>query len=670
MFYKNPGDKDIKKLYLSAKKKVFSSFTLGVFKISSNFVLNFLIMNGLLTIYKKKDFPSSNLSHLLEKGLDTLSHRGDKARTSFLLNQNMQDTGQTDASTRLVMGACSQQNNASCIASGNGNIVFFEGRLLNKKELCLALSIAPADDLTDAQIVFCMIKQQGVNCFNLLKGFWSLIWLDADNKTLYGARDHCGNRPLWFCNTGNHFALASESRTLYSLFEDVRSINRNTVIDFLLWGNIGQSDQYFFNDIHSIEPSHFVRYEIETGRSRVERYYSLPYNREKERYNVTYEKHYTDTILENLTNSVQKNLSLFDGALAVGVSGGMDSSSLLCIAKKLYPDRTFVAYTTTDNYDGGETDWAEKVVLHTGVEWIKVTNTADHIVEQLEALNRIHSAPVFNAGTLAQFRMMEEVKKQGLTVFIDGQGGDELFGGYPAFIPLFLKYLRTNGEWKRWWTELIHSGNSGMTRKEILLRRLKLWAKTHYYSPIKMAQKKRKYEYESLIPEVRDVYFDTPSPVPFIEKEVLNDALFESHTIFLGNIIRWGEHSAASQGVECVMPYADYPDLTRYVFSIPSSFKIHDGWNKYLLRKAMAEIVPDEICYRKQKMGFYIPEEKWLNDLKKPLFATLKNLEDPQACLRKEYIMENLNRLYTPSNRLYRQFIFRCYSYLLWSNNL
>ena len=83
----------------------------------------------------------------------------------------------------------------------------------------------------------------------------------------------------------------------------------------------------------------------------------------------------------------------------------------------------------------------------------------------------------------------------------------------------------------------------------------------------------------------------------------------------------------------------------------------------------MEGIVPDEICRRKQKMGFYYPEHKWLNEIKNPLFETLQKMEDPEDCIRKKYILENMKRLYTPANPLYRQFVFRCYSYLLWRNS-
>jgi asparagine synthase (glutamine-hydrolysing) len=146
--------------------------------------------------------------------------------------------------------------------------------------------------------------------------------------------------------------------------------------------------------------------------------------------------------------------------------------------------------------------------------------------------------------------------------------------------------------------------------------------------------------------------------------------LYESYTKYLANILRWGEHSAAAFGIECVMPLSDSIDLAQYVFLTASIFKIHNGWNKYLLRKAMIGTVPDEICRRKQKMGFYIPEQNWLNELGDVIFDVIRKSEDPEDCINKKYIIENWSRLYTPSNPLFQRFAFRCYSYLLWRNGL
>ena len=626
-------------------------------------------MNGLLAICKKHSTSQIQLKNLLNKGLESLYHRGANICSSFLLNNNFQ-ISPNETAAQIIMGSCSSQNNESHIASHDGSILFFEGRLFNKTELCRQLSITTESTISDSEIVLQLLENSGTSCLKTLKGFWSLIYIDSKNKSIYGARDHFGNRPMYFCNTYNQFALASESRTLYSLFEDARNINKDTVIDFLLWGNIGGLDQYFFNDIYSVEPSHFVKYELDSNQITVEQYYTLPYNRSKIAYSKINEQQYINKLRDLISYSVRENINLFDGTFAIGVSGGMDSSALICTAKKTNPERTLVAYTATDNYDGGEVRWAEKIVRHTGAEWVKAVCTPELIIEKIDKVNRIHNVPIYNASSLAQYHIMEEVNKQGQTIFLDGQGGDEMLGGYPAYFPLFLKSLRKNKEWSSWRNELSNVRNSGMTKKEILVRRLKLWAKAHYYTPLITAKRQRKEEFASLLPQARDNYFKQQSPIPQVKKEILNDALFESYTIFLGNILRWGEHSAASHGIECVMPLSDNLDLTEFVFSIPSSFKIHDGWNKYLLRKAMVGVVPDEICWRKQKMGFYIPEQNWLNEMEKAMFDTIQKMEDPENCINKKHILENRSRLYSPSNPLYQRFIFRCYSYLLWRNGL
>ena len=147
-------------------------------------------MNGLLTVFKKKDFPLLSLKQLSDKGLDTLSHRGDKARETFLLKGNLQlailpedKTAQLVMSScsqlamssgsqmtmsscsQLAVHSCSQQVNAPLVATSEGHILFFEGRLLNKKELCRMLGITDENNITDAGVVLQMLKRYGVDCF-------------------------------------------------------------------------------------------------------------------------------------------------------------------------------------------------------------------------------------------------------------------------------------------------------------------------------------------------------------------------------------------------------------------------------------------------------------------------------------------------------------------------
>jgi len=620
-------------------------------------------MNGLLAICRKTEQNETEFRALINKGLDTLSHRGSGNRCIRLLDADMHDSRNAISG----LGSCSPLSDGNIPQSASGDRILFDGRLLNKAKLCTCLGLSP-ENVTDAEVALQVLHRHKAEGFAMLQGYWSIIYLDAAENNIYAARDHFGARTLCYCDDGNTFALATESRTLYKLFDSVRSVNRTTVIDFLLWGNIGSLDQYFFNDIHSIEPSYYIKYNVRTGHSSVAKYYTLPYAHENTGFKASAEKEYLRRTRELIAESVRANLQVIDGTPAIGVSGGMDSSALICTAREIDPQRTIVAYTTTDKYDGGEVGWAEKVVRHTGVEWIKVVCTAEDIVQKLSEANRVHNVPLYNASSLAQFRIMEEIQKQGQTVFIDGQGGDEMLGGYPAYFPLHLQALRKRGNLTGWLHELSNVANSGLTAKELFVRRLKLIGKALYYNPQRLAQSKRRDEYNAL---TIDGYFTQASPITHLNKvKVLNDALSNSYTVFLGNILRWGEYSAASKGLECIMPLSDYLPLTEYIFSIPSVYKIHDGWNKYLLRKSMVGLVPDEICLRRQKMGFYIPEQNWLNEMGNAMLSSITQLEDPEGCINRKYILDNWKRLYNPQNPLYQRFIFRCYSYLLWINGL
>jgi asparagine synthase (glutamine-hydrolysing) len=624
-------------------------------------------MKGLFAAYYKRESQSSTIEEyeIVINGLNVMSHRGNVRREVLLLDKDLKTVETHSDVVKFSIGSCSPKDDTADMVVDDDYVLIFDGKILNKQDLSVYW-----DEGGDSYAAFLLFRKYGVACFKMIKGFWSIIVLDRKNSIIYAARDHFGNRPLFFCDTSNQFSVATESRALYTLFDDCRSINKNTVIDYLLWGDIGKFDQFFFHDIHSVEPSHYVKHEINTGKTSVEEYYTLPCNRSHDSYHKDSEKKYLDTIRHLLAESVHNNLKLYDEAIAIGVSGGMDSSSLICTARTTDPGKTIVAYTTTDKYDGGEAKWAEIVVRHTGVDWIKVVCTSEDIVEKLAYANKIHNVPLYNASSLAQYRIMEEVKKQGQAVVIDGQGGDEMLGGYPTYFPLHLNVLLRSGEWSTWWHELMSVKNSGLSVKEVLVRHVKLIAKQIYYDNLRLAMKARKEEYNSLLPQTRDAYFKQPIPFKPVKKEVLNDALHESYTKYLANILRWGEHSAAAFGIECVMPLSDSVDLAEYIFSIPSAYKIHAGWNKYLLRKAMLGLVPDEICLRKQKMGFYIPEQNWLNELGDVMINAIRQLEDPEDCINRKYIMENRNRLYSPSNFQYQRFVFRCYSYLLWRNGL
>ncbi|MDR0604422.1 MAG: hypothetical protein LBG80_09000 [Bacteroidales bacterium] len=626
-------------------------------------------MNGLFAVIEEEKTFSSCIQSLMDCGLKNLSHRGSLGKEIFIFDEKQAvDVHQSNKLALFSMATCFSLGKKEKYVVNKGNVwMIFEGKLFNRKQLMGNIPLSNMENIFfDVDIAIDMFIKKGKDAFTLFEGYWSLIVVDMNEQKLYAARDHFGNRPLYYCKTSTQFGIASESKALFSTLKDAGKINRKAVFDYLLWGDSTKHRQNFFSDIHELKPSSYLVYSLNDHLFEEQFYYVLPYKNCKGGYNEYEEPFYIDKIRQLIFGSVDNHVKN-KNKVAIGLSGGVDSSTLLCVTKKLYPDIRITAFTSTDLYDGGETCWAEKVVKYTNVDWIKVCCTSQQILEQLGEIVKTQNIPLFGASSIAQYKVMETVKQHGFDTIIDGQGGDELFGGYAVYFPPFLQSLRSQWMFKDWIRELLNVHNTDITYKNIMLRRIKILLKKYYYHGEKLARKVKPIEYALLNKEYKDKD-SFLSNQDEKRKTVLNDYLYESYTTFLPYVLRWGEHAAASFGMDCVMPFSDSIPLAEYVFSVPSTFKIHNGWNKYLLRSSMTEIVPDEIRWRKQKFGFYVPERKWLNEIGNELKNLISQLDDTDAFVDKNALIKDWETLYTSNNYSFQQFAFRYCSYLLWRN--
>jgi asparagine synthase (glutamine-hydrolysing) len=628
-------------------------------------------MNGLFAVIEKEKVSLPFLEELTDCGLKTLSHRGSSGKEIFIFDEKqLLNSHDPHLLALFSMATCFSTKDDKKYYAKKGNLwMIFEGKLFNHKQLMEKIQNCNIESphVLDIDLAIELFSKKKKDAFALFEGYWSLIAVDMDEQKIYAARDHFGNRPLYYCKTNTQFGISSESRTLFSALKDAGKINRKAVFDYLLWGDSAQHRQNFFSDIQELSPSSCLIYSLKDHSFEEQSYYVLAYKNCKGGYNEYEEPFYIDKIRQIIFESLDNHLWNKD-KIAIGLSGGVDSSTLLCTMKKINPDIRITAFTSTDFYDGGEICWAEKVVKYTNVDWVKVPCTSQQILEQLGEINRKQNIPVFNASSIAQYKVTEAVKHHGFDTIMDGQGSDELFGGYAAYFPPFLQSLRSQWMFKDWIRELLSIHNTDISYRNIMMRRIKIFLKKYYYHGEKLAKKVKPVEYNLLLNnECEKDNFFAENHIETV-KTVLNDYLYESYTIFLPHVLRWGEHAAASFGMDCVMPFSDSIQLAECVFSIPSTFKIHNGWNKYLLRSAMTGIVPDEIRWRKQKFGFYVPEKRWLNEIGNQLKDLICQLDDSDVFVDKNALIKDWEKLYVSNNYSFQQFAFRYCSYLLWRN--
>ena len=523
-----------------------------------------------------------------------------------------------------------------------GNVaMIFEGKLFNRNHSINACF--------DADIALELFIQSGTQSFALLDGYWSLIVVDADKQKIYAARDCFGNHSLYYCKTGTYLCVSSEIKPLFTISKEAREIGKNAVFDFLFWGNIGKHSQNLFSNIQELKPSCYLSYSLIDNTFEEKSYYILPYKNCKGGYNEYEEPFYIDKTRQLVIDTVQNNIDGKD-KIAIGFGDEMNSSTLLCCARKLNRDIPITAFLPTDLQDDREIFWAENVSKQANADLVKVPCDSQLIIKQLEEINRLQNMPACSPNSVVQYQIMATAKQYGFDAVMDEHGGNELFAGYSAYFLPFLKSLRTQWMFKDWGRELLLLRNSNISYKELLFRKTK---------PKELAFLNKEYKNDYL-----RLHNDSEN------KSVLNDYLHESYTIFLASMLRCSGHVAASLGLDFLTPFSNSKALAEYIFSVPSTFKIHNGWNKYLLRASMVGIVPDEIRWRKQKSGSYLSENKYLNEIGNEIKKQIHFLEDTDNFIDKNALLKEWDNLYKSGNLHFQQFAFRYYSYLVWRNEI
>lgn len=594
------------------------------------------------------------LKTFIDQGLSYLAHRGKhKQYQGFCVHSNNETVGM-GLSSPIVEDR---------IQSDGISYIAFDGKLHHSIFIKEKLQIKT--EISDSDLILAAYNQWGEEAFSFLEGYFSLCFYDSKRKKFYALRDPFGVRPLFYAQSRGFIAIASEIRAIYSVLPDTRNFNRSMIFDFLVWGHIAHHSQQFFTDIIELKPAHYLVYSFEYNTLKIKPYYTLPYRNCVGRFETDKAQEAVVKIKQLFYNGIETHLNN-KNSLAIGLSGGLDSSSLCCSIAGLYKDFPLTAFTITNEHNEMESVIAEKIVNKTKARWIKVLCTSRQLLEELEEINYYQNIPIFNASSFAQYKLMESAYQHGFTALMDGQGSDEMFAGYNYYFISFINELSSEWMCKDWIRESKSLSNANLSYKYIVSETFKHYFKQIFGRKI-LASCSRKSILSCLQAEALQNYFYQEG-INNPTKETLNDYLYESYIEHLPHILRWGEHSAARFGINCLMPFADNKALTEYVFDLPSIYKIHSGYSKYLLRSAMKDIVPDEIRLNKQKLGFYTPDILWISEIANDIKHRIKDLPDPENIINKDYIIKNWETLFRSNDQELKRFVFRCYSYLVWRN--
>ena len=399
-----------------------------------------------------------------------------------------------------------------------------------------------------------------------------------------------------------------------------RAIDNKMLLNYLALGHVQNSldkEQTFFKNIYSLPPAHFLKFKVQGFTLKTQPYWSL--NKE-----IKIDINADDAIekfTELFSSSLKRRLRS-DVAIGATLSGGIDSSTIIANIKQNSNLPAGQAIDTLKTFSavfpGFEKDESEKIGLLSGSMGIKnfqVQPNASELIADFEKLCFHQEEPFQSSGIFVQYKVFELAKQHDVKVLLDGQGADEILAGYPRYIHWYLQ-------------EVLNRHKLGATQKEkTALRKNNLpfrWNIKNYlaaFLPAHASIQLEKREYRQIIghPDINPELISSLRGQEWegIHKPIvtkLNDILhFNTVEMGLEELLRFADRNSMAHGREVRLPFLNH-ELVEFVFSLPSSYKIHEGWTKWLLRQAMNKKLPDEIVWSANKVGYEPPQQQWMQD--------------------------------------------------------
>lgn len=523
---------------------------------------------------------------------------------------------------------------------------------------------------TDTEVLLYAYEEWGTDCLHRFNGMWSFVIYDKRRNILFGSRDRFGVKPLYYVRDAGFFAFCSEIKGLMATGMVSRKANTKAAASYLKQGLENFAGDTFFDSVSELLPAHSFVYDLKTFKFETSKYYNLKTNNIWESYDEKKCRDHISHVREKVLNAVDLRLHA-DVAVGSCLSGGMDSSAIVCSIEKLLTNRKYdsvgkrqgVVTACYDNFHLDESSWAKIVVDSTGADWHKTYPLREELLSDLSDLVYSQDVPFGSTSIYAQYRVMKSAKEAGLTVMLDGQGGDELFTGYTPYYKMFYEELLFNGEYDLISNEQKYIGNTPFKDYDIMEsikpRKKKSTIRRMVPKPIKdvifYCLKKNK---ENYISAKSGVY-------PSIRYDSLNGMLAALMTnSSLPQLLKYEDRNSMRFSVESRTPFADDVDLIEYVFNIPASYKIHNGWSKFLLRESMKGIVPDKIRKRTDKIGFNTPEYEWLAKIKPLVFASKHS--ELESIIKMNKLESNWDSIMQLQNKSGVTEIWRYINYILW----
>lgn len=474
--------------------------------------------------------------------------------------------------------------------------IVFNGEIYNHPELRCELEVKGYRFVSnsDTEVILAAFDFWGSECLGRFNGMWAFVIYDNQLKRIFISRDRFGKKPLYYINHKGAFYFASEMKAFAELVDFVLRPNVSYLNNYLLKGCEEWQIETAFEGVYRFASAAFFEGSVDKliNNFNVTQFWTLAPNASSERFDQSTANAYAEQYFKLLEDSVRIRLRS-DVGVGSALSGGLDSSSIVYLVNKILKQRgvgelqkTFSSiYHTPGTQDCDESYYINILKHELQLDSSSIEAFEDDIPIELEKVIWAMDSPP-ESSCMSGWHTFKLVSRSGIRVTLDGQGADEQLGGYLRYVSYFLSELNFFDAIREAW---YFRGIPG-SRKAVV-RGLFLSVLTNILG-------RASTEYLVFKLTGRKIALN------------LNAALASDLRTHLVTLLHYSDSVSMGYSIESRMPFLDYR-LVEFLASIPSCYKIRFGWSKYIARLAFSGKLPDEICWRRDKLGWAIPDAYW-----------------------------------------------------------
>jgi asparagine synthase (glutamine-hydrolysing) len=511
------------------------------------------------------------------------------------------------------------QTGAQPMLAPSGDVISYNGEVYNFIELRDELAAGWTFRTTsDTEVILAAYARWGPECATKLRGMFAFALWDEAKGELFCARDRFGVKPLYYAVVDDRLYLASEAKALLPFLPEVEP-DPCALRDYLDL-QLCLEGKTLFKGVREVPPGH--RLVAKNGDVRVERYWEVYYDLDWHHTGLYFKERLRDLMRDSVRVHLRSDVPV--GAY---VSGGTDSGIIASMAARAQPGVEMLGFTGKFTYGKGydESQYARALAEQRGMTLHEVDITAQDFIDDIRKVIYHLDYPVAGPGSFPQYQVSKLAARH-RKVVLGGQGGDEIFGGYVRYlIAYFEQCIRGAID------GTMGTGNFVVTYESIIpnlraLQQYKPLLQTFWKEGLFDSIDKRYYRLINRAPTLKDeIRWDAlPQDYSTIDaflrifrgKNVQKESYFDSMTHFdfktlLPALLQVEDRMSMAHGLESRVPFLDHP-VVEFAATMPANVKFQDGTLKRILLDSLGDELPAEIRERKDKMGFPVPLDEWL----------------------------------------------------------